>query len=695
MLGSQLWIEREAGSDDIERLVEAAAESGLRLLRIFLIWPWIEAESGAWDFEVFDHTFDAAARHGIRIKATLTANSGPWHVGTPGTLHSHTLTLNSGQRPAMRRYVERSVRRYATHPALGQWVLWNEPGNPIGPLESPHPGRSAEQREAWGWFLKQRYAGDVERLNSRWLTGYQAFSDAGFPEEIPHSSQAGSDWQTFGPWLDEWRFRAAQLADEMRYIATIVREVDPITPLCVNPSTLTANHAAGGLDLPSLAEVVDVLGASFHPAWTFTFAPPKYDAALIAAGTAMLRSASGADSVEVTEIQTGNTYLTSRRPSDVPAAQIAAFHLAPLLTGASSVTGWCLNTRRHDNEAGDWALLDDFDQPSSRSAALRSVYEAILRLREAIGPWRPAPPRALVLTSPHAQAVDLVQARVMDHEDRGLPGRAPDDAVQGALLLTTLLLEAGVPTAPCPVERLRRADWAAGLIVASHLGAWQEGFAEWLLAAVDRGSTLILDATSGRKDLDATMHRPWPGGLTDRLGFRARGLTSHPDGHPVSLHGLDAGAFPLVRLDPELSPGVWRPWPELRHARDGAPCVWEREFGQGRVVLVGGPLGPALVHDQRAFALGRHLLARVAAPLSGPVRALSLDAVTLEVRGDHGRTAAGIIAPALDERQGRPLRVRLPRTDHVDLWTRETVHPGPDGEATMLAIDGIALLVKR
>ena len=33
-------------------------------------------------FEPFDAAFEAAERHGLGIKATLTANSGPWHIGT-------------------------------------------------------------------------------------------------------------------------------------------------------------------------------------------------------------------------------------------------------------------------------------------------------------------------------------------------------------------------------------------------------------------------------------------------------------------------------------------------------------------------------------------------------------------------------------------------------------------------------------
>src|SRR5829696_3464645 len=116
-LGCQIWLERDDSTRRIERLFAVAAETGLGWVRLFLMWPWIEPEPGVWKFEIFDRAFDAAAKHDIRVKATLTANSGPWHVGTPSALHSHTGFLSPAQREPMRRYVLACVRRYAEHSA--------------------------------------------------------------------------------------------------------------------------------------------------------------------------------------------------------------------------------------------------------------------------------------------------------------------------------------------------------------------------------------------------------------------------------------------------------------------------------------------------------------------------------------------------------------------------------------------------
>lgn len=108
--------------------MDRAAEVGFGQLRVFLMWPWIQSQSpDHWDFELFDNVFDAAAGHGIKIKATLTANSGPWWLGTGSALHSQTLTLDPAFRGAMEDYISACVERYSRHPALGQWIIWNEP----------------------------------------------------------------------------------------------------------------------------------------------------------------------------------------------------------------------------------------------------------------------------------------------------------------------------------------------------------------------------------------------------------------------------------------------------------------------------------------------------------------------------------------------------------------------------------------
>ena len=360
-LGAQLWVERDDTPERVEHLVAQAAACGLGRLRVFVMWPWIEPDPGAWDFSLYDTVFDTAARHGIGIKATLTTGAGPWHIGTPGVQHSQTLTLAAAQRPAMARYLERVVGRYAEHPALSQWILWNEPRyQAFGPGRDD-ARRSDEQLAHWRQLLKSRY-GDIHGLNHRWYTGFTDFDQIPFPEQIPHPAHRDNPWISFQPWLDEAEFRAEWLRFELSWIADIVRSMDPDTPLSVNPDQLLSNLAAGGYEFGALSEVVDVMGASFHAPWHLTFAPREAHLGLIVAGLGLLRQPTeNPKPIELTEFQLGNTAYSGAAPMGVTPASIAAGFLAPLAAGPESACGRSLDTRRRAFAAGGRGLLDGAD----------------------------------------------------------------------------------------------------------------------------------------------------------------------------------------------------------------------------------------------------------------------------------------------------------------------------------------------
>lgn len=687
-LGAQLWLERDADGDRVEFLVAQAAAAGLDLLRIFLMWPWMEPSPEKWVYDPFDAAFDAAARHGIGVKATLTANSGPWHIGTPSVLHSTTLTLDPAQRPAMRRYVENCVRRYCDHPALQQWIVWNEPLNVVTPPLFPRRHRTDEQRQAWQRLLSQRY-GDIDSLNRRWRSGYPDFTAVDFPEDLPHPAHHGSVWESYAPWLDDWRLRVDCLRQELAWVAEIVSGLDPATPLCINPPDTLANHGVVGYDLADLATVADVLGASFHAPWQLTFAPREDHLPLVVAGTSLLAAAAADRPVELTEFQTGNTYYAGRVPQGMRRSDICSFYLAPLLAGAQSATGWSLNTREQDFEAGDWGLLDDMDEIGSRAEGVQQVRSVLNAMDQQLGAWRPTEPQAVVLVSEMSQAVQMVTAFPMP----AIPGREPHDAIHGSALLAVELLRLGIPAAMAPAATLRdRPGPAPGLLVVSHMTAWEEDLVEELLRRVSAGATLLVDGTTGHKTADAALHRPWPGALSTALGVRATGLFTDPGGFAVTSFGAPVGRFPLTVAEYEFGHPAWSAVERFRLPDHGSvPCVWTRTVGAGRVVLVAGALGPAVLHCAASRALARELLSD-AVPARVPVRPVSPGAMVLPVRGERN-DAVGVFAPGVADRQGQPIRLTMPPGHYQDIWSGAAIDVGGCAEVSLLAADGIALLV--
>jgi hypothetical protein len=671
-LGAQVWVRPDDNTDRVEMLFDRLVEAGVGRARLFLVWPWVEPDPGEWTFRVYDDAFDAAAARGLTISATLTANSGPWHVGTPSMLHSHTGFLDEMAREAIDGYVTRCARRYADHPALGRWILWNEPNARRG----AGGVRTDRQLAHWRTWLADRY--EIDRLNRRWRTGYDSFDDIPFPEEVPAAVHRGQTWNAWAPWLADWRHRAAWLVHQIEWVRDALSEVDPDTPTCVNPGGLFANSAATGRRLGGLAGCADVLGASCHPPWHFTFARRWQFPALVAAS--VRRLAAAADRLAVTEVQTGSTFASGHNPGAVSAGEVVRLHLAGLAAGAASVTGWCFNARSRDWEAGDWALLDEADGHSPRSRALGRLAETLSAARERTGAWSAPSPRAWVVAEPDAQAQEWLDAGAHDGDPNPtVPGRLHTDGSHGSALLAVALMTLGLPVGFGPA-RAMPTDPHPDLVVASHQVAYPDHVPGRLLEVADAGGTVLFDGLCGRKDDEATLNRPWPGGLCD-ADIEGRDLDTDPDGHAVTLGGERVGRWPLARVRVRAG-DAWSPRPEPRFA-DGEACVLDRRWGAGRLVYARGPLGPALVHHPPAGV--RHLLATVA-PDSAP-RPVSPRTVALPVDAEHGRLSV-LLGPDPEDRDG-PLRVAAAGHYH-DLWSGDT--RDGNGDITLRAPEGTALL---
>lgn len=692
-LGSQLWLERDDSPERVEELVSRAAELGIGQLRIWLIWPWIQENgpTAEWDFSVFDSAFDSAARHGITIKATLTANSGPWWLGTPSMLHSHTLLLESAWNEAIEEYVHACVSRYANHAALGQWILWNEPyyADQVGREAAFRPNYAGP---IWAEILREKFQDDIALLNRRWRTGYATFEEVQYPEEIPHPAHQGEAWRSFSPALAEVDLRAALLEENLRRIANLVRRDDSTTPLCINPNQTLFNNAEYGYKLERLADIVDVLGASFHAPWSFDFAPTLDNTPLVVAGLKYLSHTPGSHSSEVTEVQTGNTFYAGLNPGGVTPDILAATYLAPLLAGAESVTGWCLNSRSMDFEAGEWGMLDDLDRIGTRALAVTRVKQALSELDREIGVWHPTETEALVLVSDVAQAVSYAIGS-NSQNDRGADSAT---SPRGPAVLTTMLGQLGVNAALAPMSAVALQN-SAQLFIASHVVAWTETDVDSLLLRAHEGATVLVDATTGEFDFESRLQRPWPGHFAGRTGIRSVGLETaalRSTDYDVLENGYSAGSVSGVRSAIEITDPAWHRLGNLAYQHDGKAVLWQRKWGQGRLIYCTAALSPSVLRFSVDRGATAQILDAAASEIAIEARVTNGGATILPVTGDRG-AAVGIFAPATDLRDGRRLGLDLRPGRYRDLWSQADHEVDSTGHLELFSSDGIALLVRR
>ena len=688
-LGTQLWFEQADGREHIEELMSRAAHIGFGQVRIFLMWPWIQPDSRQeWDWQLWDDVFDAAERHSIKVKATLTANSGPWWLGTGSVLHSHTLTLDESWVGPARDYVIQAVRRYAQHPALGQWILWNEPSYPYE-HERPQLSRPVGSAHAWASLLQGSYA-DIRELNSRWRTGFADFTEVPYCEDLVHPAQQAAHWHSWKPYMDDSRLRATLLENELSRIAVLVREEDPTTPMCVNPNRTLNNHSSYGLRLDKMSAIVETLGASFHAPWSFAdFATVNDHASLVVAGLRLLRHTPGTRSAEVTEVQTGNTFYAGVNPLGVGRAEIAASYLAPLLAGAESVTGWCFNTRRSDFEAGEWGLLDDNDEIGDRAEAVTRSKVALSALDDTIPGWQPTALDCVVILSEKSQEVQFAMSLQTDTPW----STRPDAAVQGAAIAVVELERLGVSA--CLASLHSETVGKSKLVIVLHCAAWDQSDVMSLLKAAEQGATVLIDGTSGEFNLDAQLHRPWPGHFAETVGLRSRGLQTSMVGRQpfqVLQNGHPIGDVTGVRSDVVVN-DEWQPNTDLTYAQDGTPLLWERRWGQGRIVFASASLATSLLEKEASRTAVIAILRYASRNILTGVRPLSPNTTVITVEGLAGQ-AWGIFAPEITRRSGTPFVVSLTPGQYRDLWSGEVHSVSPNRVLALRDQDGISLLVR-
>jgi GH35 family endo-1,4-beta-xylanase len=91
-------------------------DNGLTLVRIFVIWDDLERTPGNWNFEHYDWIYDAAARNGIKIAATLCTEDPPGWMKKTSFYHQRANLDDLELRSHAEVYLERVMGRYKNHP---------------------------------------------------------------------------------------------------------------------------------------------------------------------------------------------------------------------------------------------------------------------------------------------------------------------------------------------------------------------------------------------------------------------------------------------------------------------------------------------------------------------------------------------------------------------------------------------------
>lgn len=258
------WLTQPAILQEDIRLMKLAGINSASIA--IFAWSALEPQEGVYRFDWLDETMDRLHTAGISVVLATPSGARPaWmdalhpevlRVGPNrvrnlhGGRHNHCYT-SPYYRAKVRGMNRLLAERYKGHPALGLWHVSNEYGGEC---------HCELCQAAFRQWLREKYEGDIERLNQQWWTGFWSRRFASFDEiesPAPHGEMA-----IHGLQLDWKRFVTAQTRSFLDNEVAPLRAITPHIPVTTN---LMAAYP--GLDPRKLADGVDVISWDSYPRW--------------------------------------------------------------------------------------------------------------------------------------------------------------------------------------------------------------------------------------------------------------------------------------------------------------------------------------------------------------------------------------------------------------------------------------------
>ena len=362
------WSHRASNPDrffweDIDRLMDLAAknELGVTLNTIFDVAPlWLYQQHP--DARQVDAT-------GAIIQPYVVGHR--QIGGHPGPCYNHPQA-----RAHRERFLSAAVERFAAHPAMSMWDVWNEPEQAF---HARRPDLKTlvcycpNCRTGFHSWLERKYE-TLDRLNHVWGRWYDRWEEV----EVPTTGQTIADFV-------DWReFHLDTMTAEAKWRLDVVRQLDParVAYLHVVPNTMAPFNSVTGVDDFDIAEHCDVWAATMNGS-------PAFTAQVISAARGKL-----AYNVE-SHVNFGSLKNHQRILS---LNDLLADLLPQVGLGVRGFLFWQYRPERLGIEAPAWGLvgLDGSDRPVTRAAqifhdTLRPHVPALMRCPPAsasIGVWK-------------------------------------------------------------------------------------------------------------------------------------------------------------------------------------------------------------------------------------------------------------------------------------------------------------------
>jgi beta-galactosidase len=609
--------ERPYWREDLARMRDA----GMSGVQLWVVWAWVEAQPGSWDFRDYDEIVSEAARVGLRIVLSAKAELQPlWiprlipdsymvdHMGrrvissnrcesnfgfTPGGC-----TDNPAVRARMAAFLQATAARYAQNGAIYGWDCWNELRWNVQAdgyvCYCPH---TLHAFRAW----LDRQHGGLDGLNRDWKRRYVSWEDV-YPGKLPD--------RPYTEMVEFCRFLAWRAADHARFRYQCLRSADPhhvITAHSAAPYWMQAGGPneqvmARGNDFDT-ADQLDGFGCSHFPFWG-----GKTEDASFAVRVQSTRSAARGKVMWVSELQGGSAcdgFLVNP-PVDAKSQQRWVWN--GIAHGAKATIFWCWRDEVFGRESSGFGIVGNDGCAEERIAAMKDTGQALSRHDALLEAYQPDPGRIGLYIEPTTLMVEFAR-----YGHAGM-ARASLMAYATALARMNLPFEIVDPGHLDVLSHLKLLILPFPLVV-------RQDAAQRIMRFVDEGGTVL---TEGELDAFTPMaFYRYPGAdrsFAARLGLCELGRRPM-EAATMAVASLGEGTFQL-RPSGWLTPYEPRSATPLAANAAGQPIALLSLVGGGRAIAVGSFLGKPYM-EERYDDFERFL--RTVAESSGVLPALKVE----------------------------------------------------------------------
>jgi len=579
------------------------AESGFNAVKFWAQWRWAHRSPGEFYFDDLDELMDISARQGLSVTFNTIFDVAPaWlyeaHCdcvmvdasgrrleprvvgcrqigGYPGPCLNHPEARHSRMR-----FLKAVVERYADHPAMGMWDVWNEPESCLFTREPNQENLLCYcencRRGFLGW-LETRY-GSIESLNRVWGRCYRCWDEVELPRDV-------------GAFIDmiDWReFNCASLTREAELRIRVVKENDTAHPVYLHPVPNTLEYLNGitGPDDFRITEQCDCLAGT-----------------IISVPCGALQAvAPGRDRVTYNvecHLRAGST---SMFPRDLCLDDVVSSFVPQIGLGIRGFLFWQYRGETLGGEAPAWGLLDVDGTPGLTHQTVTEFWRLLKPFASRLMTARPETAEVAVWRSTANEIFHWCMHGNLTELKEGLHG------------YTRLLYSKN--TRLSYVDDAMLTDGlghTVKLLVMPNAYMLSQPVADAVAKWVSSGGTLLCEAHTGGYDRTTGRHSTtMPGlGLAEAFGLRERNATAVPhlglsnsesfqqrlspdlrkalEAYPVAggnVLPLAFGADPFLGWSryAELEGGVME---GLASLPGRGPCVARKRVGDGFVYYVG------------------------------------------------------------------------------------------------------------